>query len=181
MSLIAFGWENIVSAGRRQRPDNYKKKELIDFQFNHRRFSSSGRNCHESLQRLTIKCTHTRIRRSYMIMHAYIYQCRAPACITSLVFFPIFVSNSIHRRVTASVIFTSRRYYLRRVSSYISFVNYFFRQSISQHLSSVRPSILSTTLSYRGKRGPKIFMYADTGFSSAVQSQLPCARTPRAD
>lgn len=124
---------------------------------------------------------HVTCIRSYMIMYAYTCKAQPSACITSLVFFPTFVSNSIHRRVTASVIFTSRRYYLWRVSSYISFVNYFFRESISRHLSSVRPSILSIILSYPGKRGPKIFMCADTEFSSAVQSQLPYARTPRAD
>lgn len=77
MSLIAFEWEDIPRSRKTSHVAGNRitceKKELIGFQFNHRRFSFSGRNCRESSQRLAVNW-HTRIhvtciRRPHMIMH----------------------------------------------------------------------------------------------------------------
>lgn len=94
--------------------------------------------------------------------------------VISLVSFPTSVNDS-----ERPLRLNSQTDTIWRVSSCISFVNYFSRESISRHLSSVRPSILSTTVSYPGERGPKIFMCADTGLSRARSNRSHRTRERR--
>lgn len=148
-----------------------EKKGFIGFQFNHRRFSSLGRNCRDSPRRSALD-THTQyIYEAHRIVHtfrAHTYVCKALIVSLPRVTQSRLLSNFCQRQDSPErpfPLYSPHGYYLAGVTLYFTCKLFFPRVYLSAPRPFVRPFVLSATLPPLANAGtPKIFMCTDTGF-----------------